>query len=312
MQPVILPPRLQPGDTVGIIHPAGPIRDEEGFAKGLQVLRDWGLQVRCEPPEQSGSDYLAADDQQRLAELHRLWADEEVKALIAGRGGYGCLRLLNDVDWDFLCRRPKWLIGFSDLTVLLNSITARCGVVTLHGPMISTLARADQLSLERFREVLAGQFLPCTRPASLEVLRGGLAQGRLLGGNLTTLCHLLGTLQQPQTEGCILFLEDTAEPLYKIDRMLTHLACAGLFSKLNGLIIGLFDLGHDDRLATLRLNEQVWQRVLELTETSSFPIWGGFPVGHQQENFALPIGMEAVMNSLSGSLAFLPQTCASP
>jgi muramoyltetrapeptide carboxypeptidase len=314
MQPLLLPPRLQPGDTVGIIHPAGPIRDEEGFAKGLQVLRDWGLHVRCQPPERSGPDYLAADDQQRLAELHRLWADQEVKALIAARGGYGCLRLISNLDWDFLCRRPKWLIGFSDLTVLLNSVTARCGFVTLHGPMISTLAlaRADRLSLERLREVLAGQFLPCTRPAGLEILRGGLAQGRLLGGNLTTLCHLLGTPQQPQTEGCILFLEDTAEPLYKIDRMLTHLACAGLFNKLNGLIIGLFDLGHDDRLETLRLNEQVWQRVLELTEAGSFPIWGGFPVGHQQENFALPIGMEAVMDSFSGSLEFLPQTCVNP
>jgi muramoyltetrapeptide carboxypeptidase len=143
----------------------------------------------------------------------------------------------------------------------------------------------------------------------LEILRGGYGQGRLLGGNLATLCHLLGTAQQPQTEGCILFLEDTAEPLYKIDRMLTHLACAGLFNKINGLIIGLFDLGHEDRLATLRLNEQVWQRVLELCAAGNFPVWGGFPVGHQERNMALPLGMEAVMHSASGSLEFLPQRC---
>jgi muramoyltetrapeptide carboxypeptidase len=277
------------------------------------MLRDLGLHIRCElPPNGSGPDYLAADDHWRLAELHRLWADEEVKALIAARGGYGCLRLINRLDWDFLRARPKWLLGFSDLTVLLNGISARTGFVTLHSPMISTLARADRLSYERFREVLAGEFRPCERPTGLEILRGGFGQGRLLGGNLTTLCHLLGTPWQPQTEGCILFLEDTAEPLYKLDRMLTHLACCGLLERLSGLILGHFDPGHDDRLEILRLNEQIWQRVLELTTAATYPVWGGFPVGHQQENFALPIGMEASMNSLSGILTFLPQTCASP
>lgn len=309
MRQPLLPSRLQPGDTVGIIHPAGPVRNAEGFAQGLQVLRDMGLHIRCELPDSSGTDYLAADDRQRLAELHRLWADEEVKALIAARGGYGCLRLISSLDWNFLRARPKWLLGFSDLTVLLNSVTARCGFVTLHGPMISTLACADHLSFKRFREVLAGEFWPCARPAGLEILRGGFGQGRLVGGNLTTLCHLLGTPWQPQTEGCILFLEDTAEPLYKLDRMLTHLACAGLLENIAGLILGLFDPGHDDRLEIIRLNEQVWRRVLELTAAAKCPVWGGFPVGHQRENFALPIGMEALMNSFSGTLEFLPQTC---
>ena len=312
LRPAILPSPLRPGDTVGIIHPAGPVRDEEGFAKGLQILRDLGLNVRCEPPNGSGPDYLAANDQQRLAELHRLWADEEVKALIAARGGYGCLRLISRLDWDFLRARPKWLLGFSDLTVLLNGVFAQTGFVTLHGPMISTLARADRLSFDRFREVLAGKFQPCVRPADMEILRGGFGQGRLIGGNLTTLCHLLGTPWQPQTAGCILFIEDTAEPLYKIDRMLTHLACAGLLDNLSGLLIGLFDPGHDDRLEMLRLNEQVWQRVLELTSAAKYPVWGGFPVSHQQQNYTLPIGMEAVLNSFSGSLEFLPQPCRQP
>lgn len=305
----LLPPRLQPGDTVGIIHPAGPVRDEEGFTLGLQTLRDMGLNIRYEPPDSSGPDYLAANDSQRLNELHRLWADEEVKVLIGARGGYGCLRLISSLDWDFLRAHPKWLLGFSDLTVLLNSISARCGFVTLHGPMMSSLARIDPLSFERFREVLAGEFRPCARPAGLEILRGGFGQGQLVGGNLTTLCHLLGTPWQPQTEGCILFLEDTTEPLYKLDRMLTHLASSGLLENIVGLILGLFDPGHDDRLEIIRLNEQVWRRVLELTAAAKCPVWGGFPVGHQRQNFALPIGMEALMNSFSATLEFLPQTC---
>lgn len=308
----VLPPRLLPGDTVGIIYPSGAIRDALALAKGLQILRDLGLNVRHAYPDGSGPDYLAADDCQRLAELHRLWADEEVKALIAARGGYGCLRLMAQLDFGFLRVRPKWLLGFSDLTVLLNGIAARCGLVTLHGPMISTIARADRLSFERLRQALAGEFRPCARPAGLEILRGGISQGRLTGGNLTTVCHLMGTPWQLRTEGKILFLEDTAEPLYKIDRMLTHLACGGVFDRLSGLILGLFDPGHDDRLATLRLNEQVWQRLLELVGQARFPVWGGFPVGHQQQNLVLPIGMEAVMNSISATLELLPQSCASP
>jgi muramoyltetrapeptide carboxypeptidase len=308
----ILPPRLLPGDTVGIFYPAGPIRDALALAKGLEVLRDLGLQVRHSYPEGSGPDYLAADDCQRLTELHRLWADKEVKALIAARGGYGCLRIIDDLDTGFLRSRPKWLLGFSDLTVLLNTVSARSGLVTLHGPMISTIARADRPSFERFREALRGKFRPCARPASLEILRGGIGQGRLIGGNLTTICHLMGTPWQLRTEGKILFLEDTAEPLYKIDRMLTHLACGGLFDHLAGLILGLFDPGHDDRLETLRLNKQVWQRLMELVSRARFPVWCGFPVGHQQQNLVLPIGMEAVMNSMTGSLEFLPQSCACP
>jgi muramoyltetrapeptide carboxypeptidase len=312
MRPPVLPPRLQPGDTIGVIHPAGPVRDEEGFAQGLQALRDFGLQIRREPPDGSGPDYLAADDRQRLAELHRLWADEEVKALIAARGGYGCLRLIGSVDMKLVRAKPKWLIGFSDLTLLLNGISAQAGLVTLHGPMISTLARAERDTVIRLKECLRGEFLPCARPAGLEILRGGFSQGRLTGGNLTTLCHLLGTPQQPQTAGRILFLEDTAEPLYKIDRMLTHLACAGLLDNISGLILGLFDPGHDDRLEILRLNEQVWQRALELTAKARFPLWGGFPAGHQRDNFALPVGMEAVMDSFSGSLEFLPRSCRQP
>ncbi|MCI5151408.1 MAG: hypothetical protein D3916_18860, partial [Candidatus Electrothrix sp. MAN1_4] len=132
---------------------------------------------------------------------------------------------------------------------------------------------------------------------------------RLAGGNLATLTHMMGTPWQPECTGRILFLEDTGEPLYKLDRMLTHLACCGVLDKLAGLLLGVFDPGHYDRLEVLRLNEQVWKRVLELTQGTEYPIWGGLPIGHQQGNVALPIGMEAVMDSSTGTLGFLPQSC---
>ncbi|CAK8714523.1 Muramoyltetrapeptide carboxypeptidase [Candidatus Electrothrix laxa] len=307
----VLPPRLNSGDTVGVIYPAGPVRDQARLEKGLQVLRDMNLKVRHCHPDGSGPEYLAANDEQRIKDLYRLWNDEEVKALISARGGYGCLRIIGRLNPELFRSQPKWLIGFSDLTVLLNGISAATGLVTLHGPMVTTLATADHFSFQRFKEALNGHFQPLTLTRSQEVLRSGTGQGRLAGGNLTTLTHLVGTPWQPQLSGRILFLEDTGEPLYTLDRMLTHLACCGMLDNLAGMVLGVFDPGHYDRLEILRLNEQVWNRVLELTQGASYPIWGGFPIGHQRGNVALPIGMEAVMDGSNGTLNFLPQSCHS-
>jgi muramoyltetrapeptide carboxypeptidase LdcA involved in peptidoglycan recycling len=249
----ILPPHLKTGDTIGVFHPAGPIQDRAVFESGLHILRGFGLQVRHHHPDDSGPDYLAAGDEERVRELHTLWADDEVKGLITARGGYGCLRIINHLDLDFLRSHPKWL--------------------------------------------------------RLEILRPTMGQGRLIGGNLTTLTHLIGTQWQPQFAGNILFLEDTAEPGYKLDRMFTHLSCCGLLDNLSGLILGVFDPGHDDSLEMIRLSEQIWNRVLELTRSTGYPIWGGFPAGHQRDNYPLPIGMEVVMDSATGTLEFLPQSC---
>ena len=277
--------------------------------KGIRFLRDLGLRVRHIPPPHPARDIapisLAATDQYRIQELHRLWADEEVKALISARGGYGCLRIINQLDLDLIRANPKWLIGFSDLTVLLNGITAQTGMITLHGPMACTFDHTERPFLAQFKEILAGNFPACPATPEVEILRGGMGQGLLMGGNLTTLTHLVGTPWQPPLEGNILFLEDTGEAPYKLDRMLTHLAACGLLDNLAGLILGVFDPGHDDRLEILRLNEQVWNRALELTESSSYPIWGGFPVGHQRKNLPMPVGMEAVLD-VDGTLCLLP------
>ncbi len=305
----ILPPRLQAGDTIGVFHPAGPIEDLAAFESGLHILRKIGLQVRHHRPDDSGPDYLAACDKERIRELHTLWADDEVKALITARGGYGCLRIITNLDQDFLRSHPKLLIGFSDLTVLLNGIFTKTGLITLHGPGVTSLPRIENVSLDHFREQLAGKFRSYANISGLEILRPTMGQGHMIGGNLTTLAHLIGTPWQPQFAGNILFLEDTAEPVYKLDRMLTHLSCCGLLDNLSGLILGVFDPGHDDSLEMIRLSEQIWNRVLELTKSTSYPIWGGFPAGHQRDNYPLPIGMEAVMDSTTGTLDFLPQNC---
>ncbi len=299
----ILPPRLRRGDTIGLVCPAGPVREVARLQAGIRLIVDQGFAVKLSGPVEPREGYLADTDEQRAAHLHRLWADEEVRAILAVRGGYGCLRLAGLLDWELLARTPKWLIGFSDVTLLLNTLFHRCGLVAVHGPVATSLAKSDARSQASLFTLLTGTVEERIRPRGLEVLRGGSGPGALVGGNLTTLVHLLGTPWDHSWDGCILLLEDTNEPLYRLDRMLTQLALAGRFERLAGLILGDFDLDGADSLAGLRLREAVGARVLELVGPG-FPVWAEFPSGHRTANLALPMGMEAVMDE--GVLRFLP------
>ena len=299
----VLPPRLKRGDTIGLVCPAGPVRDVARLQAGIRLIVDQGFAVKLCGPVEPCEGYLADTDEQRAAHLHRLWADEEVRAILAVRGGFGCLRLAGLLDWELFKRTPKWLSGFSDVTLLLNTLFHRCGLVSVHGPVATSLARSDEQSLVSLFTLLTGKVEERIRPRGLEVLRGGTGRGPLVGGNLTTLVHLLGTPWDHSWDGCILLLEDTNEPLYRLDRMLTQLALAGRLERLAGLILGDFDLAGTDSLAGLRLREAVWARVLELVGPG-FPVWADFPAGHRTANLALPMGMEAVLEE--GSLRFLP------
>ena len=299
----ILPPRLRRGDTIGLVCPAGPVREVARLQAGIRLIVDQGFAVKLSGPVEPREGYLADTDEQRAAHLHRLWADEEVRAILAVRGGYGCLRLAGLLDWELLARTPKWLIGFSDVTLLLNTLFHRCGLVSVHGPVATSLAKSDARSQASLFTLLTGTVEERIRPRGVEVLRGGTGRGVLVGGNLTTLVHSLGTPWDHSWDGCLLLLEDTNEPLYRLDRMLTQLALAGRFERLAGLILGDFDLAGSDSLAGLRLREAVWARVLELVGPG-FPVWADFPAGHRTANLALPIGMEAVLEE--GVLRFLP------
>ena len=301
----ILPPRLRRGDAVGLFCPAGPVRDAERLRAGIRLIEDMGFAVKVRGPAAPGNtSYLADSDEQRAAHLHGLWSDNEVRAIVAIRGGYGCLRLLDLLDWAMFRREPKFLVGFSDVTALLNCLVERAGLVAVHGPMAGSLARSDEQSRASLFALLTGAFEERIKPKKLEILRGGTGRGRLAGGNLTTLVHLLGTPWEPPWDGRILVLEDTNEPLYRIDRMLTHLALAGRLARLAGLVLGDFDLGGDEA-ANLRLQEAIWERTLELAPPG-YPIWARFPAGHRERNLALPIGMAAEMASDTGTLALLP------
>ncbi len=304
----VLPPRLKRGDTIGLLCPAGPVREMLHLQVGIRLITDMGFKVKVRGPVEPREGYLADSDARRADNLHALWSDEEVKAVLAIRGGFGCLRLIDRLDMDLFRRHPKFLVGFSDVTVLLNGLLHHAGLVSLHGPVATSLARSDEQSVVSLFALLTGDFSERIKPCGLEVLRGsGRGRGRLIGGNLTSLVHLLSTPWDSNWDDCILLLEDTNEPLYRLDRMLTQLALAGRLERLAGLLLGTFDTGTEDRQATLRLQEAVWSRVMELVGPE-FPVWAAFPVGHQKKNQTMPIGMEAVMESGIGTLRLLPQS----
>lgn len=291
----VTPAPLKRGDSIGIIAPAGPINDRAAFEKGLKLISEMGFRPHHLPDIFRRNGYLAGSDQERLAELHELWGNPEVKAIVAARGGYGSLRLLAGLDLALIRRQPKMLIGFSDLTFLLSAIQKQSGLITFHGPMLCTLARSHPDSQKSFFQRLTDRAKTSLKAKGLEILRGGRASGHLLPGNLTSLVHLLDTPWEPHWQGAIAVLEDTGEAPYRLDRLLTQLWASGRLKKIAGLVLG--DFGGNDAA------EAIWQRAMELTPID-VPIWAGFPCGHGAHNLTLPCGAEADLDSSTGILSF--------
>jgi muramoyltetrapeptide carboxypeptidase len=307
MSRLLSPPALQKGDTLGVIAPAGRLYDEDRFTAGVKILREMGFLVKFPRNLWPGSSYLADSDAQRGREFNALIKDPGIHGLIAMRGGYGCLRMLEQVDPVLVRHNPKLLIGFSDITVLQNYLLYRIGLVSLHGPVVTSLDALNRESLERFFNCLTGNWQRPVAAPYLEILRpgGDSAQGVMVGGNLASLVTLLGTRFDSAWDDRIVFLEDTNEPPYKIDRMLTQLKLAGKFDRLAGLVLGDFSsTALQDDLARLRYREMVWARVLELCHGTSFPIWGNFPAGHCANNHTFPLGGVAAMDGATGQLRF--------
>lgn len=301
--PTIFPPPLKEGDTIGLVAPAGPLIETDNYSAGIRVLEKQGFKVKYSRQLLCNSGYLAGSDQERAADFNRLWADPGIKAIMAARGGYGCLRLLDLIDMDLIGKTPKLLIGFSDITVLLTAIPQKTGLVTYHGPVITTLAGIDKNSLVSFFNTLHGNSSSgITQPAGLQVLKDGKAKGILYGGNLTTLVHMLATPYEIPWHETILFLEDVGEPPYRLDRFLTHLSAAQRLTRIKGLILGTFS--SNDRQENGAMQGAVQQRITELLKGYDIPVLANFPVGHSRRNLTLPIGAAAAIDTSDGSLRF--------
>lgn len=300
---LIIPHKLEQNACIGLFSPAGPIRNPKRVDEGINILHKLGFRTIQYPSTDQGHEYLAADDKCRTEEFHKMISDPDIDAMMALRGGYGCMRIINEIDVDLVRSAAKLLIGFSDVSLLLNSISQRTGLVTLHGPVVSSLTRCSTGSIHAFANLLAGKLPEYNDTRHLKILKPGHAKGILRGGNLTTLAHLIGTPWEVQWRGSLLFIEDTCEPMYRIDRILTQLSQAGKLENLAGLILGSFDAGQSmPEIENKRLEEKIWERTLELTQDLDYPVWGDFPSGHGRRNYPLPVGMPATMNSSSGTL----------
>lgn len=294
---VEMPPAVRPGDAIGIAAPASPV-EREALESGVQVLLDWGFSPRVPESVFERQDYFAGPDAVRARALTALLLEPSIKAVICARGGYGSARVLPLLDYERLGKHPKPIIGFSDVTALLCALSQRCRWVTFHGPMVTSLAEASVQSRQSLHAALVTGVPPAICPKDGVSLRLGTATGPLIGGNLAILCHLLATPYEPIWEGRILFIEDRGEPLYRIDRMLTHLKLAGCLDRIIGLVVGDFE--------GVERPADVWRVVMSVVQGTAYPVVGGFPVGHGSENCTLALGMTAVLDAAVPSLRFQP------
>ena len=294
-QTLIKPQALHPGDTIGIAAPASPF-DQQAFDRGVGVIESMGYRVKIPENLFMKRGYLSGPDRERASQLMKLFEDESVRAVFCARGGFGSMRLLPLLDFETICAQPKILLGFSDITALLVAIYNRCGMVTFHGPLVTTLKRDSENTCRTLIHAVRSNQPFTLNARKAVILNPGQASGPLVGGNLTCLCHLLGTPYEPRFEGHLLFLEDRGEAPYRIDRMLSQLRLGGHLDEVVGVILGCFlDCGPIQDLYLI---------VQDAFRHTAIPILAGFDIGHGNDNMVVPIGLEADLDTEDGSLRF--------
>lgn len=310
---LVRPGRLAPGATVALVAPAGPLLERDDLTRAVALCRALDYEPLLAPAAGRRHGYLAGTDEERVGDLNAALRNPSVDAIWCIRGGFGSTRILHQVDFDALAARPRPLIGFSDITALLLGAVAAAGVVAFHGPV----ARASMPLFSRlhFERVLTraepagrlgrlpeppGVLLP--RADRIVTLQPGVAEGPLLGGNLTLLQCLIGTRYLPALDGAILFLEDVGEDLYRVDRMLAHLRLVGALDRLAGVAVGRFtDLKRHMNDGALGFDEVLETYLAPL----GIPVAYGFPIGHIDDQWTLPLGVRARLDAGSGELDLL-------
>lgn len=320
MSVIIKPKSLAVGQTVGLIAPSSPSRDDDDVRMAAEVLESLGFRVRESANLYRRHGYLAGSDAERAADLNAMFADETVDAIFALHGGYGASRLLPLLDYDCIRRNPKVLLGYSDITALLNGIFTQTGLITFHGKVAAgnftdyTLAEFKKILMAGTEELVIGaapSFAPqlgrVDRENRLVRLAPGYAEGQLMGGNLTLLSHLIGTPYAPDFSGKILFLEDVGESVYRIDRMLTQLLLAGQLQQVAGIVLGKFTDCKPTYSSgsSLSLSEVLIERCTNL----GVPVLRGLMIGHIEDQTVVPVGCKAALNVDEGRLTLLETPC---
>lgn len=286
----LLPPYLKTGDTIGIVCPSGYM-DAERILACVHKLKSWGFRVKTGKTVGGGStNYFSGTDSERLEDLQNMLDDDDISAILFGRGGYGLSRIIDQISFKKFRKSPKWVMGYSDITLLHAHIFRNCEIATAHSPMAGAFAEAvtEDIYLNSVKDLLTGEKLSyfCD-PHPFN--RRGDAEGVLMGGNLTLLSHAIGGDSDFKTKGLILFMEDIGEYLYNMDRMLHQMKAAGKFQKPAAVILGSFtDMKDTDR----PFGQGAYEIIRDVLEDYGYPVCYGFPVGHVKENFALKCGAE--------------------
>jgi muramoyltetrapeptide carboxypeptidase len=312
-KPLVRPPRLSRGSRIALVAPAGPLLERDDIHRAAALCRALDYEPVVAPNAGAHYGYFAGADADRLADLNAALRDPAIDAVWCIRGGYGVTRILDGVDFDALARRPRPVIGYSDITALLAGVTRRAGLVAFHAPT----ARAEMPAFSRrhFSKVLtedapAGVLEPLPVPSDVLVpqqhrvvtICGGIAEGPLAGGNLTLLQCLIGSPYFPDLDGAVLVLEDVNEDLYRIDRMLAHLRMVGALARLRGVAIGRFTgLKRHMNDGALGVDEVLAHYCRPL----GVPVAYGLPFGHIDDQWTLPLGVRARFDADAGALELL-------
>ena len=293
-QPSLIPPYLKEGDTVGITCPAGNITLKE-IQPAMEQLEGWGYKVRIGSTVGKKDFTFGGTDSERDSDFQQMLDDPSIKAILCARGGYGSIRILDELDFNSFRKNPKWIIGFSDITFIHCHVNRNFGIASIHSKMCNSFptdwSEAEPIQVESIlsiKKALSGEPMKYSVIADVSN-RIGTATGILVGGNLKTIETLAGTKSDLLTAGKILFVEDTGEYLYSIDRMFWNLKRTGKLDKLAALVVGGFKIKPDDPGEEFgkTIAEIVWEKVKDY----NYPVCFGFPVGHQKENFALKHGV---------------------
>ncbi len=284
----IFPPSLKPGDTVGILCPSGYMAPER-ILSCMATLKSWGFRVKVgKTVGGHSSNYFSGTDRERLDDLQDMLDDENIMAILFGRGGYGLSRILEHISFKKFRRSPKWIMGYSDITLLHAYIYSNYDIVTAHSPMAGAFPEPglENPYIQSIRSVLNGDKMQYSCDPHV-FNRKGEMEGILMGGNLTLLAHAVGGPADFKTKGLILFLEDIGEYLYNMDRMLHQLKAAGKFQKPAAVILGSFtDMKDTER----PFGQNAYEIIRDCLSEFDYPLCFGFPVGHVKENFALKCG----------------------
>ncbi len=309
-KPILKPKALRPGDTVGLITPSTYVSDPEKLQLARITIEALGLKAKLGRGVGRRNGYLGGTIAERIADLHAMFSDPEVRAVLCVRGGYGAAMLLDRIDFGLIRRNPKLFVGYSDITALHLGIHGQTGLVTMHGPVV--LSRFNDWTLGQFKRAIFDPRPLGTlrnppeerpiRPRHLtRTVRPGSATGPLIGGNLSLVCSTLGTPWEIQTAGRILFLEDVDEPPYRVDRMLTHLRLAGKFRGIRGLMIGECADCVPNRPSSesgFSLGE-IYDSILGDLQV---PVLTGLAIGHTDDQLTLPLGVEATLDAAAATL----------